>query len=253
MKQRTFLDLTPLLDVVLILLFAFMLNVNVSSSETEAKLKSETKSNQGLHHTITEKEDQIKKLQDEITKSALKIAELEGSLDAMKSAMDVEKESIVAITRQLTKWFGNEPLKKIANTEMIDKFLDEASVYEQLYKYDTLSKRYFFVDMKLQSSGNRLYINDESSSIYITIDDVQSDKSKSLKKEQIKESIEKVLENREGGYTFVLITLSEEGNVYRYAYNLVWDAIKDIEAKYGTDKIFKTKYKSPKIDTPHVN
>ncbi len=61
MKQRTFLDLTPLLDVVLILLFAFMLNVNMSSSETDAKLKSETETNQSLHHTITEKEDQIKK------------------------------------------------------------------------------------------------------------------------------------------------------------------------------------------------
>ncbi|QUI21925.1 hypothetical protein HZI73_06235 [Vallitalea pronyensis] len=253
MKQRTFLDLTPLLDVVLILLFAFMLNVNAASSETEAQLENETETSQSLRLQLDEKDNEIKKLQDELEHSQVKIAALEASLDDLQSAMTVEKETLTAITHQLTKWFGRQPLKKIANTKTIDKFLDEASVYEQLYKYDTLSKRYFFVDITLQTSNNQLSINDERTGIYITFDDVSNDDRKHLKMEQIKESIEKVLENREGGYTFVLMTLSEEGNVYRYAYNLVWDAIKEIEAKYGADKMFKTKYKSPKMTTSEAD
>lgn len=245
MKQRIFLDLTPLLDVVLILLFAFMLNMHVSSSQRDTELEKQTAKNQTLSDAVTERNEQISALAKELQHAKDQQQKLEEEISQMVSTMDVERESIEAIAGQLSKWFGDTSLKTIADEKMIEKFLDKNTIYEELYKYDTLAKRYFFVDIKLQTSDNEILINDTHTRISITREDILSNEKLDFKRDQLLEAIEKVLNDRQGGYTFVLITLSQEGNVYRIAYNLVWDVIEAIETKYGADKIFKTKYKSP--------
>ncbi|GMQ63980.1 coiled-coil domain-containing protein [Vallitalea maricola] len=244
MKQKIFLDLTPLLDVVLILLFAFMLNINAASSEKDSKLNGEQELNNELQSTIDEKDKQITDLQNNILDLQKEVDNLNDNIDEMFFDIANERDTLLNVSENLAKWFSNneEALEDIADSEDIDKLIDDNSILKQLHKYETISKRYFFIDIKLKSTQNKLFINEQDMSTYITLEEIDSKEGRSNKKEQIKDIIEKVIDDREGGYTFILITLSEEDHVYRYAFNLVWDAIKDIQQKHGTDKIFKTKY-----------
>lgn len=239
MKQKTFLDLTPLLDVVLILLFAFMLNVNASTSRNDNKVNKDE-----LIASIDEKTTQISKLENNIIELRKKVDNLNDTINEISSDNAIETETLIALSNIIADWFttNKTSLENLAETDNINALVDKNKVLEQLHKYETISKNYFFIDIKLKSAKNKLYINGIDTKTYISREEVISAKSKNDKKETIKDLIEKVIDNRDGGYTFVLITLSEEDNVYRYAFNLLWDAIKEIQQKYGTDKIFKTKY-----------
>lgn len=247
MKQKIFLDLTPLLDVVLILLFAFMLNVNAASSEKENKLNGEQELNNELQSTINGKEKQIAELEKNIIDLQKEVDNLNDTMEEISFDVANEKDTLLNVSANLAKWFSSNEntLEEIAESEDIDKLISNDSILEQLHKYETISKKYFFIDIKLKSTQNKLFINEQDTNTYITLEEINDSEGKSNKKEQIKDIIEKVIDNREGGYTFILITLSEEDHVYRYAFNLVWDAIKEIQQKHGTDKIFKTKYVLP--------
>lgn len=237
MKQKTFLDLTPLLDVVLILLFAFMLNINAASSE-DSELTGELKS------TIEEKDEQITDLENNIIELENKVDNLSRDMDEMSFDVTNERETLFTISKNMANWFTNNKhtLEELANSKNIENLADNDSILEQIHKYETISKKYFFIDIKLKSTQNKIFINGKDTNTFIALEEVTSNQTKETKKEKIKDIIEKVIDNREGGYTFILITLSEEDHVYRYAFNLVWDAIKEIQQKHGTDKIFKTKY-----------
>ncbi|GMQ59627.1 hypothetical protein AN1V17_40260 [Vallitalea sediminicola] len=247
MKQKIFLDLTPLLDVVLILLFAFMLNVNASSSEKENKLNGEQELNNELQSTINAKEKQIAELEKNIIDLQKEVDNINDTMEEISFDVANEKETLLNVSENLAKWFSSNEntLEEIAKSKDIDKLINNDSLLEQLHKYETISKKYFFIDIKLKSTQNKLFINNQDTNTYITLEEINGAEGKSNKKEQIKDIIEKVIDNREGGYTFILITLSEEDHVYRYAFNLVWDAIKEIQQKHGTNKIFKTKYVLP--------
>ncbi|MCT4687041.1 hypothetical protein [Vallitalea sp.] len=247
MKQKIFLDLTPLLDVVLILLFAFMLNINAASSEKDNKLNGEQELNNELQSTIAEKNKQIADLKNIILDLQKEVDNLNNNIDEMSFDIANERDTLLNVSENLTRWFSDneEVLEDIADSKDTRKLIDDDSILKQLHKYETISKKYFFIDIKLKSTQNKLFINEQDMSTYITLEEIDSKDGRNNKKEQIKDLIERVIDDREGGYTFILITLSEEDHVYRYAFNLLWDAIKDIQQKHGTDKIFKTKYVLP--------
>ena len=53
--------------------------------------------------------------------------------------------------------------------------------------------------------------------------------------------IEEDMEKRQGGSQMVFITLKVyDREVYQFAWEAVWEAIGNIQEKYGTDKIFRT-------------
>ncbi|GKX28037.1 hypothetical protein SH1V18_05170 [Vallitalea longa] len=244
MNQKTFLDLTPLLDVVLILLFAFMLNVNATNSEKDSELNGEQQINSELQSTIEEKDEQIAKLENNIIELKNKVDNLSKDMDEISFDIANERETLMTVSNNMAEWFTNNKhtLEELADSEDIGKLADDDSILEQIHKYETISKKYFFIDIKLKSNKNKFFINGKDTNTYIALEEMTSVESKENKKEQIKDIIEKIIDDREGGYTFILITLSEEDHVYRYAFNLVWDAIKELQQKHGTDKIFKTKY-----------
>lgn len=84
-----------------------------------------------------------------------------------------------------------------------------------------------------------MYINGQPTNIYIFFNQLSTPKSRTSLKKSIQEAIESQLQLESSKKPLYLIGLKEDGTVYRYAYTLVWEVIKDIENKYGSDRIFK--------------
>ena len=119
---------------------------------------------------------------------------------------------------------------------MLDS-MNTADIAEELLKYEAISRQFYFIDIELKTQNNRVYINGQSTSIGITLDDVDS----TGKVDEIKEAIEEDLEQRQGGSQMVFVTLLvKDREVRQYAWQIVWDAIGEIQEKYGTGKVFRT-------------
>ncbi|MEX1377776.1 MAG: hypothetical protein AB1Z23_09965 [Eubacteriales bacterium] len=255
--RKSTLELTPLLDVVLIILFVFMmLLANKVNESIEVKNEAE-KSVADAEQSRDEALEEIRALQDEL-------AELNEDYETLKQsnediALQLEEQTELSDKQQET----SENLAKaiaefiMANENEMDKLLDDnenapsdkllqnitstQDVAEELLKFEAISRQFYFIDIELKTSNNRIYINDSSTSLGIAYDEVSDDKGAEDKVSEIKNLIEKDMEKRQGGAQMVFITLKvRDRAVYQYAWQIVWDAIGEIQEKYGTDKIFRT-------------
>ena len=65
-----------------------------------------------------------------------------------------------------------------------------------------------------------------------------------LKIGQVKDAIEKAISDRQGGSGMIFVTLSvKDEEVYQYAWDVVWEALGELQEKYGTQKLFRTHFR----------
>ena len=255
--RKSTLELTPLLDVVLIILFVFMMllasKVNESIEVKKEAEESVAEAEQSLDEALSE----IQELQDELAKlnedyETLKQsnADIALQLERQRELSDMQQETTENLAKAIAEFI-------VANETELDKLLEDnenapsynllksitsaQDVAEELLKYEAISRQFYFIDIELKTSNNRLYINDVSTSLGISHSEVADDKGAADKVDEIKNLIEKDMEKRQGGAQMVFITLKvQDREVYEYAWQVVWDAIGEIQEKYGTDKIFRT-------------
>jgi len=211
--DKNTIDLTPLLDVVLILLFALLMTAAKKQEEVESKAEKLTEKVEILSETLVEYEDEIKK----------KTADIE-TLNEQKTKID---EAIRA-------WLTSEEIRdqEIISNEKLTELFDSEKTNQALYQLDFIANQFFFINIRFDTKNNQLiYINDESTGIQVSIDKRHEEKMLDEISNELYDIIEKVMDNKEGNYKFVLFTLEDNGQVYRFAYDLVWEVLKELERK----------------------
>lgn len=241
MNKRSIIELTALLDIILILLFAFMMQVNAN----EQNIQSE-------QQVLQQKNVQLV--------NAQKAFELENELlrheiEQMRFLHDKEKQTLDTLTRGIARFLQVDEAELLAIIEqsenqtdqqvawVLQQFTDDTQVMQELWKHEVLAKRFYFIEVGLKYSYNQIYINGNPTKVTINHQELTTTQQRKMKKEEIKEAIEKVINAREGGVgmVFLSLTLLDE-HVYQYAYELAWEAIKEEQEKYGTEKMFVSEY-----------
>ncbi|MBC7961253.1 MAG: hypothetical protein H7X94_15450 [Vallitaleaceae bacterium] len=228
MKRDNIVDLTSLLDIMLILLFAFMINMAGNVREQEKTSEDSKKTNEALQRELDQKNLQVKELEVQLAGNQDTILELQN--ENTKEAM-LLKERLVT----LSEWMGSD-----------GKAVDLEVLNHTIQKYEAISKFYVFVDIQLQTGDSHVLINGEDTGTYILEQEIMTEQLKANKQSKIEELISDYLDNIKGGYSFALITLSEDGQVKRAQYNLVWEAVKAAQQKKDSDKVFITQIQSLK-------
>ncbi len=224
-------DLTPLLDVVLILLFALLLNISVEQETVEAEADE-------LMEKIDKQEMELESLEGQVADRDLEIAELEDNINTLN-------DQNIELSDAVTTWFTSEDIReseRLTNEEVL-KILDSDKMNQSLYQLDFIANQFFFIEIDFDE---RLYqevrINGQSTGVQLNLD-IRHDQTKLDKAyTELFDALEKVMSEKDGGYRFVLFTLTDNGYVYRFGYDLVWSVIKDIEGKYTDDVIYKLQY-----------
>ncbi len=242
MKRNHIVDLTSLLDIILILLFAFMINMADSVREQEETTAASQEASQSLQSALEKQKTLVEEL--ESAQEALKqqLEEGEVQIDELYSKNDQEAQAIKTLMKTLSEWMGtNEPLvSEIVGEDAAQQLIDPKILNETLQKYEAISKNYVFIDVVLQTKDSHIFINGEATSIYILEQELISLDLKSSKQSEIVDLFVDYLDNFKGGYSFALITLAEDGQVKRAQYNLVWEAIKEVQQKKNSEKVFLT-------------
>lgn len=253
--RKSTLELTPLLDVVLIILFVFMmLLANQVNESTQIK---------------REAADSIESMQDDMDTALSDLSDIQGELENLneeydelldsynmteqelleqKILADEQQESAEDLAKAVAEFidFEEYDIKKLldANDVASSELLDNMSIdniAEELLKYEALSRQFYFIDIELKSTNNRLFINDAGTSLGMSTEQLNDEEYISGKVNEIKDLIEENLEDRQGGSQMVFVTLKVyDREVQHRAWQIAWDAIGQIQEKYGTDKIFRT-------------
>lgn len=253
--RKSTLELTPLLDVVLIILFVFMMllaNQVNESTQIKQEAQQSVEEMQSDRDTaladLGDTEDELESLDKDYNELLDSHSMAEQELINQKELSDEQQESAERLAKAVAEFIDSEEydIKKlldandIASKELLDSMSID-NIAEELLKYEALSRQFYFIDIELKSTNNRLFINNSSTSLGLATENLNDEEYISEKVDEIKDIIEDDMEDRQGGSQMVFITLKVyDRQVQHRAWQAVWDAIGEIQEKYGTDKIFRT-------------
>lgn len=227
MKQRiifnSIVDLTPLLDVVFILLFALLMSLSTEKNASDQK---------------------VNELSTVVESTAVQLEDMRSKNEQMAEAVYKVKEQQMALNSSFVDWFTKEiDPEVLLDNPQTETIFDLDKTSESLYKMDFIANQFFFIDVKVDSRDiHTVYINNETTNIQLSSALFNDDAGKEIARQKLFDRLEKVLSTKQGGYRYVLFTLSDDGAMYKYAFDLIWSVFGDLEAKYGTDEVFKLQY-----------
>ena len=234
MRKRAYIDLTPLLDVILLLVFGFMFilaSTHTKLTDTESRLASSEADNAAAIDVLEAENEAL----------SLKVSHLEAALDAQAATLDITAEGIA-------RYFSlnNDELETLLSQQTtqsvstyLSSYVDADVTAKSMVMYELLSREFYFIEVVLSGEDNRIVINGEKTPVNIRISDITTADSKAEKKQSVKDAISKVIDARPGGSSMVFVTLSTDNpEVYHYAWSLTWQAINELTEKYGAKNYY---------------
>ncbi len=257
MKKRSIIELTPLLDVILILIFAFLINMQGQSDSMNEKYDAQEAQNaeleaqvQSLKVELSELKQQSENLKEENDTLLDEVDSLKNELGYEVISNDEEKETLKKAMQAFTDLTGinNDELKEILENDpsaqqALSKIVDSEDIVLEMYKYNYVMNRFFFIDMEIVGKENRIVINGEETQIAISFADSENDDTKREKSLKIYDELKEIIDNRPGGDEMVMVTIIvRDPEVYQYAYEIAWESLRELELRASGYRMYKTSY-----------
>lgn len=166
------------------------------------------------------------------------VSELEGDVSQLE---DQNK----AIQEALKTWLTetNAIDTSTLTSEDLQKILDEDKTNQSLFQMDFIANQFYFVEISFDTGDlHQLKINGRKTNIQLTLDKRLNQEEITKAYKEIYDAIEEEMLGKKGGYRFVLFTVMDNGKVYRYAYDLVWDVLKDLAINNSDQIIYRLQY-----------
>jgi len=230
-RSNKAVDLTPLLDVVLILLFALLLNMSAEQDTYKAKASD-------LDEQLGQVNVEKAELEQLLNDANVQVYELQTDLETMSEQSEVIDEAIVT-------WLTNEDIrnKELMTSTEIKGLFEKDKTNQSLYKMNYIANQFFFIDISFNTEElHQVIINDIDTNVQLTIEKRNNQEQLKIAYDAIYDAVEKEMTSKKGGYSYILFTLKDNGKVNRYAYDFVWGILKDIELKEKDNNIYKLKY-----------
>ncbi|PKM68043.1 MAG: hypothetical protein CVU95_05190 [Firmicutes bacterium HGW-Firmicutes-2] len=224
------IDMTPLLDVVFILLFALIMNVTVAQAEDEAVITNQGAEIVALEQEITLLESQKISLEEELVIKEEQVRNREEQLSGLSEAL----ENLV-----------NKDIQNLEDPQTIkslEAMLEEGDLVDTWLKYQQVADKYLFVEIKITNDKGRTYLNDVYTGINIDQSDVIDRDVRSEKVASLSSYMLNWLDHRQGGYSFVFVTVVSEDKVTRAANNVLQDALNRLQLSFNKDYYMINKY-----------
>lgn len=251
-------ELTPLLDVVFILIFALMLNVNVTKAQDDAKIEEMDAAIEALeidNQELNELAEQLNKtidaandlnsdLVDSLDEATDENVRLTDISSEQSEKLHNQREQMEAFEASLLEMIGKELSDYDGEIDeaFFEDVMQEKILLNEWLKYEQISERYLFVEVRISNIDGRVYINDTYAGIGFQFEDVLNTEIKREKQGELKAFLYDWLDHTEGGYNFVFVTVTAESNVTRAAREMVYDALGEMQPSFDNDQFLINKY-----------
>ena len=250
MKKSSIIELTPLLDVILILLFAFLIIMQGQSDSMDEKFGALEETNVALMVHIDDLESQNAELEKAKSRLDVEVNELKEQIKYESLSNAEEKKTLAAATEAFMSIIVSEGLdleEILAQNpdaeSAFGKVFNSGDTVFELFKYNYVMSRFFFVNVELVGEENRVEINSKPTQLAINRDDAITDISRKAKALKIYDAIKSVIDSRLGGAEMVMVTLTvRDPEVYQYAYEIAWQALHELELRSSGYRLYKTSY-----------
>lgn len=248
-RENGLIDMTSLLDVVFILLFALILNVNVTKAEEKEAAEEVAES---MRATIESKEETISTLEEDLaevekaleastTTSSEWVTQLELKDVALAQAFDVAEEKskiIEAYAKSLSEVLERQV--ELATSDLdaswIESEIEEVQLLEEWLKYKQISERYLFVDLHITSVDGRIYLEDTYTGVNIEPSLLSDDEARRRVTEALQFYIYDWLDHKEGGYSFIFVSVITDEEVRRAVVEAVFDSLQGLQTSFDKDR-----------------
>lgn len=222
------------------------------SQETEA---SEVEVEQMTEQTIlleaemdrldAESQEEINRLEAELTATTADNQALNAEIIRMEEQIEQINRQQTKINQGIMEWMSRVELvdEQIITQDMIEELFDEEQSKQRLYELEFIANQFYFIEITvITKQQHEVYINGQETNIYLD-SSVYEDEEKLLNsREALFDRIELEMKDIENGYNNILFTLKDDGTTLNKAFDMIWDVIKSVEDKYGTDEIYKIQY-----------
>lgn len=247
MIKKPSIDLTPLLDIVLIILFAVMLNAGNHISNLAEKTRQIANEKQQATHEKEQIQQQLKKVLEQNKALQKQLSDkkefefeqkefYENMLSAFYKTLGADEDETKKILQNI---YSDD--KAIMEKE-IEKLLHKENFIKEYIKYSIITNKVYLLEIALATDKNRIFFNAEPTDFYVLLSETNPKEEEMI--HNIADLIDKKIGSREGGVGMILVSLTWlDDGVDKKAYDLVWRAIKELESTYGNTRLFKTQYK----------
>ena len=213
MRKRTLIELTPLLDVILLLLFASLIFLTSQSDDQVEKYDELEQEYNQTKQELVESENVNDSLLDEneILKNRIisiksDLAEQNISMSNLSEANEKEKENLekaLHAFNDITK-INKSELEKLFNdmtapSRTLNNMVDSEDIVLEMYKYSYVMNRFYFIDIELTGEENRIHINGEKTNLAVSEDDNENSDTRKEKSLLILDKLQEHIAKRSGG------------------------------------------------------
>ncbi len=170
MKLRSIVELTPLLDVFLIIIFAFMINNRETVNEKQLDLELQKHENTLLSLEIENKDAELKQYKENLDSSQIRVLQYERELKTQKKVLD---NTLAQVNEKMSLFFEEEKLElKRQNEEGDLTELDYQNFLERVEKIELqpsasfVEQVYILGELNAYATTISIYLSD-SNAIWI--------------------------------------------------------------------------------------
>ncbi len=136
------------------------------------------------------------------------------SENQLENTYAAEVEALIGQNNQLH--IALRQLEEQESSGALNRFDDQV-------KYQFLKEQAIVIDLEIKTTLNRLWINEEPTSIYL----VNNEERRENQKSRIKQELVREFQRQSGKGTLLLVTLDTDEQVYRYAYLIMQEAAQE--------------------------
>lgn len=247
-RDSGLIDMTPLLDVVFILLFALILNVNVTKAEDRkaAEMREGALSSQ-LASTEADAESaygELATIKASLTQSELEALQVSDQLnmteEALAQAEEVSEQrraQMAAYSKALSQTLKREVslMAQDVPEDWVVSDLEAQHLVEHWLKYQQIGERYLFLDLRINSSDGRIYLDELYSGVNMDVASITDPESRKSLKEELQYYIYDWLDHKAGGYTFIFVSVVTDQEVKRAVVETVFDSLQGLQTSFDKD------------------
>jgi chromosome segregation ATPase len=223
----------------LILLFSFLFYISETDLE---KTKVEDK-NEILQENVLNLENQKNILSESFKNLESNYEYVLEKNENLSTQIDTFKNLYKELSEVLNDLIQKADLSSKDYPEIQD-LVEQLSEYEvnltKLYEINSIIKRFFKIHIGIIGEKNEIIINDEKTNFYIFYEEISNAVSLNRKINSLADLIEKEFTNTGIAYMTHITIEQLDDDVYKFGYEVLIEAVKLIQSKYGPTRIFFT-------------
>lgn len=253
------LDLTAMLDIVLIILFAVMLNLSNSSENANEQMQEAKASYDEAKKELAESLSDQAELKESLEDSVAQLEALNTNTSNFKEitkSVVTQYQSLLAEALEISEDDSQRTqtwLKQQENADTYEEVIkqltshepqtDTNALLENLHKYSVIANKFLMLDAEVAIDSGTLIFDNQKTDIIMTEEDGFDEHLFQLKSKEIAEHIGLQLETSEADFSFVLITIKYDPYITKRFYvSLISDAVDRLRDEKEHYIIFETQF-----------